>query len=540
MSVRSFGDTENRPNYVETYQNLTLDPTSPNYIARAIGDRYSYITAAGKIIEFGSYNNVSKCVRVIMSTTNYPVSAVPYGFEALYVPYGGLAVDNITPSVVYSKASTSTNSPGKFASGITFGATLTADPEIVGLYPTGSSGQLMYNDNLQYFAPLPANVTVGANVGFYLDTDYTTNGVGASAFISANNSGSINAIPAVITANESTYVKMRRFVVGFQGGFDGQSPAIPINVGSNIIAGNTQGLNCATISNAGSVAYNQCIGALSNDDVFDINLIVTPGIFHSLHPYVAQLAIDLCEQRGDCFYIMDNVVFPNSSQGVSMINAAVNDVSTIDSNYVATYYPWIKILDTNLNQIVSVPPSVLLPAVYASSDNASAEWFAPAGLNRGGIPQAIQVLDRLTHQDRDTLYANRINPIATFSGQGIVAWGQKTLQVKSGALNRVSVRRLLINLKKFIASTSRYLVFDQNTSDTRNRFLSVVNPYLESVQQRSGLYAYKIVMDSTTNTADVIDNNIIYGKIMVQPTKTGEFVVLDFNVLPTGASFPNA
>jgi len=540
LSVRDYSDTENRPKYLETYQNLTLDPTSPDYIARRIGDRYNFINAAGKVLEFGTFNNISKYVRIVMSTVNYPVSAVPYGFEAYYVPLGGTVIDTITPTMKYSKASTSTNSPGKFASGIVFGSILTADSEILGLYPTGSAGTYIYKDNIQYFAPLPANVSVGANTGFYLDTEYSASGVGTSTFISSSVSGSSNAIPATLTANETTYVKMRKFVLGFQGGFDGQSPAIPINIGSDIIAGNTQGLNCATVSSAGSVAYNHCIGALSNADVFDINLIAMPGIFHSLHSYVAQLAIDLCEQRGDCFYIMDNVVFPNSNQSVSLINAAINDVSTIDSNYVATYYPWVKILDTNINQIVTVPPSVLMPSVYASSDNAAAEWFAPAGLNRGGIPQAVQVVDRLTNADRDSLYAARINPIATFSGQGIVAWGQKTLQVKHSALDRINVRRLLITLKKFIASTSKYLVFEQNVSDTRNRFLSVVNPYLESVQQRSGLYAYKVVMDASNNTADIIDNNILYGQIYLQPAKTAEFIVLDFNILPTGATFPGA
>ena len=248
----------------------------------------------------------------------------------------------------------------------------------------------------------------------------------------------------------------------------------------------------------------------------------------------------MCEARGDTFYIMDNVVFPASNQTVGLIDAAVNDVSTIDSSYVATYYPWVKILDTNLNKIVSVPPSVVMPAVYAANDNAAAEWFAPAGLNRGGIAQAVQVLDRTTHSERDTLYEGRVNPIAAFPGQGICVWGQKTLQVQSSALDRVNVRRLLIALKKFIASSSKFLVFEQNVAATRNRFLSIVNPYLESVQQRSGLYAFQVVMDDTNNTPDLVDRNILYGQIYLQPTKTAEFIVLDFNILPTGATFPGA
>jgi phage tail sheath protein FI len=179
----------------------------------------------------------------------------------------------------------------------------------------------------------------------------------------------------------------------------------------------------------------------------------------------------------------------------------------------------------------------LLPAVYASNDRLAAEWFAPAGLNRGGITGAVAVLDRLTHSDRDTLYEGKVNPIAQFPGQGIVAFGQKTLQARPSALDRINVRRLLITVKKYIASTSRYLIFEQNTTDTRTKFLNTVNPYLENIQQRQGLYAFKVVMDETNNTPDVIDRNILKGAIFLQPTKTAEFIQIDFNVLPTGATF---
>jgi phage tail sheath protein FI len=146
----------------------------------------------------------------------------------------------------------------------------------------------------------------------------------------------------------------------------------------------------------------------------------------------------------------------------------------------------------------------------------------------------------LTHSERDDLYENRVNPIAAFPGQGICVWGQKTLQNASSALDRVNVRRLLINIKKFFASTSKYLVFEQNVSATRNKFLAIANPYLESIQQRSGLYAFQIVMDDTNNTPDLIDRNILYGQIYLKPTKTAEFIILDFNILPTGMTMPGA
>ena len=536
LAVRSYSDTDKKPKYLEIFQNLSLDPNSSNFVARRIGDRYNFITYAGKIIEFGTYTNLSKYVRIEMNTVPYPVSVVPYGNEAYVTPLGG-TIGNYIPVVQYSKASIYGLAPGKYASGTVISdIPLGADSELTSLYPTSSTNAGVKVDTEQYFAPLPFGATIGHNIAF--DLESTSSNVGTGSLITGSLYGSI---PSTYDAtNEATYVKMRKFIVGFQGGFDGQSPAIPINVGSDIIAGNTQGLNCTNINSAGSIAYKQCVGALGNADEFDINLIVTPGVFHEQHSYVTQLVTDMCEARGDTFYIMDNVVFPSSNQTVGLIDAAVNDVSTIDSSYVATYYPWVKILDTNLNKIISVPPSVVMPSVYAANDNAAAEWFAPAGLNRGGIAQAVQVLDRTTHSERDTLYEGRVNPIAAFPGQGICVWGQKTLQIQPSALDRVNVRRLLIALKKFIASSSKFLVFEQNVAATRNRFLSIVNPYLESVQQRSGLYAFQVVMDDTNNTPDLVDRNILYGQIYLQPAKTAEFIVLDFNILPTGATFPGA
>ena len=532
LSVRQYSDTDKRPVYLESYQNLNLNPSSPNYVARVIGDRYNYITFAGKIIEFGTYANLSKNIRIEMTDITYPSVAVPYGFDAYVTPIdSGYA--KYVPKMYYSKASAYDVQPGKYPSGVVFGdIPVGATADLIALYPTSSTDIGVSENTKQYFAPLPAFGAVtstGANEPFDLETDYTEAGVASG-----------NGIPSYVTANENTNVAKRKFVLGLQAGFDGQWPGIPINIGSNIIAGNTQGLNCATISSAGSVAYSQCIGALGNADEFDINLIVAPGIFSSLHSYVVNLIVDMCETRGDCFYIMDNIVFPASNQSVGKIDAAVAEAAKFDTNYAATYYPWIKILDTNLNKIIAVPPSVVLPAIYAANDKVAAEWFAPAGLNRGGITSAVQLLDRTTHTERDTLYEGKVNPIAAFPGTGIAVWGQKTLQVKASALDRINVRRLLIAVKKYIASVSKYLVFEQNVSATRNQFLSIVTPYLANVQQRSGLYAFYVKMDETNNTPDIVDRNILYGQIYLQPAKTAEFILLDFNVMPTGATFPGA
>ena len=497
VTIRRFDDTDKKKVVLETYNNVNLDPASPNYIARRIGDRYWTIDNNGKITEYGDYSNKSRYIRVEVSTPgSFPISAAPFGHGAYTNPistaFGTASDDKLIPTATYqTKAANNTSSSPIYYSGFDFetGATLI--------------------DNTQYLKPIPAGATTGSNVDFAFDAQLTYQ----------------------MTGSVSTDMVKRQFILGFQGGFDGSNPSITINLGADITAGNTQGFNCATSNSSGSVAYTKAINAVSNPDEWDINMVVTPGIVRSLHPSITQQAIDMVESRQDAFYIADFV----PSDGT--ITEATEQANAIDSNYTATYYPWVKTIDSNTNKLMSVPPSVLLPAVYAANDRLAAEWFAPAGLNRGGITGAVSVLNRLTHSERDTLYENKVNPIAAFPGQGIVAFGQKTLQDKASALDRINVRRLLIVLKKFIASTSRYLVFEQNTAVTRNKFLNTVNPYLEAVQQRQGLYAFRVVMDESNNTPDVIDRNILAGQVFLQPAKTAEFIVIDFNILPTGASF---
>lgn len=538
VTVRNFSDTDRKPVIVEQYNNVTLDPTSADFIGRRIGDAYNFINANGKILQFGTYANQSPNIRVETTDIPYPVNAVPYGFVAYALPIDS-AAGFWLPPVKYTQASVYGPNPGKYPSGVNFDDAPTgADSQLFGLYPTASLGVGTADDNLQYFAPLPAfdgaggtYSSIGRNVTFALDLTFTNGGIGTGSFITGS-----NAIPSVLDeSRETTYVKMRKFVFGFQGGFDGQSPAIPINVGDDILPGNTQGLDCTNISSAGSVAYTQAVGALGNADEFDINMIVTPGILHDAHPYVTQLVVDMCEARGDCFYILD-LYTDAGNPTTSQVEDVVLLAQDFDTNYAGSYYPWVKIKDENTNDIITVPPSVVLPAVFASNDKVAGEWFAVAGLNRGGITAAVQVTDRTTHEERDTLYEGKVNPIAAFPGQGITVWGQKTLQNKNSALNRINVRRLLIAIKKFFASTGRFLVFEQNTAATRNRFLAIANPFLQSIQQRSGLFAFNIIMDDTNNTPDIIDQNILYGQIFLQPTKTAEFILFDFNILPTGGA----
>jgi phage tail sheath protein FI len=261
-----------------------------------------------------------------------------------------------------------------------------------------------------------------------------------------------------------------------------------------------------------------------------------PGIIDNLnnaHDGIISKAIDVCEGRGDAFLIYD--VVDKDTNGLGTVTA---EARNRDTNYGATYWPWVQVSDNQTGAFRWVPPSTVMAGIYAFNDKVAAPWFAPAGLNRGGLDSVIQAARKLTHSNRDQLYESNVNPIATFPGQGVVVWGQKTLQKKSSALDRVNVRRLLIKVKKFIAASSRFLVFEQNNSQTRERFLNIANPYLEQVQAQSGLNAFKVVMDASNNTPDIVDRNILYGQIFLQPTKTAEFIVLDFTIQPTGAAFP--
>jgi hypothetical protein len=316
----------------------------------------------------------------------------------------------------------------------------------------------------------------------------------------------------------------------FAGGANG-TVVHPIQFNENISSTNSQGFNLGSGQN-GANAYIDAIRLLKNQDEYDINILSLPGVIDSVHPTVITEAVNMCESRGDCFLVIDPVAYG------SALTSATTQAEARDTNYASVYWPWIKIPDTDLGKNVWVPAGTVIPGVYAFNDRVAAPWFAPAGLNRGGIDIAVQTERKLTHANRDTLYESNVNPIATFPNSGVVVFGQKTLQKKASALDRVNVRRLLIAAKKFIASTTKYLVFENNTAATRNRFLSIANPYFENIQQRQGLYAFKVVMDETTNTPDVIDRNEMRGQIFLQPAKTAEFIIVDFNILPTGASFP--
>ena len=372
--------------------------------------------------------------------------------------------------------------------------------------------------------------------------DYTGSYANASQYVRVKSV----TIPLVDSVDNNGYFKSGSLVPGQTTNYSSSLPQLGSGSATSLL-GNTGGafagglaatadpqlmnedITTNNIQGFDSASYNAAFNLLANKDEYRYNVLLAPGV--TLSGSVSTM-ISTCENRGDAIAIVDTTLYGN------VVSTAAGAAAGQSSNYAAAYYPWIQVYSSGLGKAVWVPPSTVMGGVLAFNDQVGAEWFAPAGLNRGGVPSVLRAERKLSQNDRDTLYEANVNPLATFPGEGVVVFGQKTLQRKATALDRVNVRRLLIALKDFIGQVSNNLVFEQNTNVTRNRFLSQVNPYLESVVQRQGLFAYKVVMDDTNNTPDVIDRNQLVGQIYIQPTKTAEFIILNFNVLPTGATFP--
>jgi len=412
LIVRRGDDNHNSKVALETYQNLSLDPKSENYISKVIGDQKLVYNSTENYIEVsGSYPNASRYVRVKSVNSKTPD----------YFDNAGVA-------------------------------------------------------KTQYADFLPT--------------------VGSGSYGGSFAAGVGSLIPSSRKANYYHEIN----------GTD------------------TQGLV--------SGDYTDMLSLLANADDYRYNLMLLPGLTDASHSSPLSTAINNAQSRGDHLVVIDPVNYG------ATLNAAKTEADGRDTSYAAMYWPWVRTIDPDSGRNVWVPASTMMGGVYAFNDNSSEPWFAPAGINRGGLGTVIQAERKLSATNRDTLYQANVNPIATFPGTGVVVYGQKTLQKKASALDRVNVRRLLIELKGYISQIGQNLVFEQNTAATRNNFLAQVNPYLESVQARQGLYAFKVIMDESNNTPDVIDRNQLIGQIYIQPTRTAEFIYLDFNLQPTGASFP--
>ena len=296
--------------------------------------------------------------------------------------------------------------------------------------------------------------------------------------------------------------------------------------GKDITSGNIQGLAASD--------YESAINIL-NDPNFTYTSIAVPGLDYTNHSSQLNTLLANVKDRADSLAVIDLQNYAGST-----IAGQVTQAKSINNSYAAAYYPWLFCNDPVTGRLNWVPASALIPGVYAYNDKVGEPWFAPAGLNRGALPTVVKTQKGLPKASRDTLYNAKVNPIAVFPRTGVVVFGQKTLQSKASALDRINVRRLLITVKQFLDQQAGNVIFEQNTTATRTNFLAIVNPYLESVQQRQGLYAFQVVMDESINTPAVIDRNELVGQIYLQPTKTAEFIILNFNVQPTGATFPES
>ena len=295
------------------------------------------------------------------------------------------------------------------------------------------------------------------------------------------------------------------------------------NFYENVSTADIQGLTASD--------YEIAVQLMANKDEYRYNSISVPGVTSQNGASIVSSVANNSVNRGDNISIVDLVNYQAN------VGTVTTQAAAFDSSYATAYWPWCQTIDPETGKQVWVPASVMIPGVYAYTDASADAWFAPAGLTRGALGTVIRAERKLPSSTRDTLYEANVNPIATFPNSGVVVFGQKTLQKRASALDRVNVRRLLIAVKTYVSQIADTLVFEQNSASTRNNFLTQVNPYLESVQQRQGLYAFKTVMDESNNGPDVVDRNQLVGQIFLQPTKTAEFVLLDFNVTPTGATF---
>ena len=517
---------------IEEFTNLSMDPDASNFFARKIGDKFITTDSNGDITEYGDYPNQSDWIRVgdydDIKDGIVPDTQIPMGHGAVNLPVqppsvieagGPAGADHSLFSSLYSVVTASMT--------VTqidpFTTQLKAVPEAYGF-------DFDDLDNRNFLAPIPANptgatLTLGAQLSMSLEDMLGHADVGTVFSTSTYANGSTKI--SITNSHKS----QRKFKVPFQWGFDGNNPHTAINTGLNITATNTQGFNINSTTTAGYTSYKRAIDTIKEAERVDFNLLLMPGVNHNQHSAITNYAIAAIEDRADAFYILDPSAYGDS------ISTTKTTVKPLDTNYAGVYFPWVKI-SGNLGRQTWVPPSVVIAHAIANNDAVASEWFAPAGLNRGGLSMVSGAEKKLRGPERDDLYDARINPIAHFTGQGFSVFGQKTLQGLPSALDRINVRRLLITVKKFIASASRFLVFEQNDTQTRNRFMNIVNPYLESIQQARGLTSFRVVMDDTNNTPDVIDRNRLVGQILLQPTRTAEFIVLDFVVLPTGAAFP--
>jgi len=526
VHVRSFYDTDASPSVLESFSRCTMNPTSNNFVGRKIGTLD------------GTYGSKSSYILVELDDTVDTSDAFPAGF--IGYPTRDYTIGSQTaqnPHIMYKQAYGQFENKRKFYLGIS---------DSVGIDSDFFDYKGLDSNDDQW---------TGITNGFHMDIDagsVVIDGDSTSTTYTFDTGDWTFRTDADVTANGSPYDKVysRKFTFVPHGGFDGWDVyrTRRTNGDSYIINGTRgqAGLLSDTFKdrplsngdngiNSDYYAYLEAIWTFKNPEAVNINVFATPGIDTSDNSNLVEATIEMVEQdRADSLYI---VTTPDTSNGdILTVSDAIDSITDMyDSNYTATYWPWIQILDAENNVFIYVPPTRDVVRNIALTDNIAFPWFAVAGIQRGDV-DAIKARKKLTLGERDALYENRINPIATFTSDGIKIWGNKTLQVKETALNRINVRRLLLQARKLISAVSIRLLFEQNDTIVRNQFLSLVNPILDNIRTERGLYDFRVVL---SNDPEDIDRNQLTGKIYLKPTRALEFIVVEFNIMNTGASFDN-
>jgi len=629
--LRGINDTDPPSDVVERYDGCSLDPSSPNFVARVIGDKYWTWDSTGvRLKQYGEYDNRSSYVYVEM---NSDVEAgatdprlLPFGYfgpptfapiisgsgmnatewaasgiTEKWITYsgsfgsvgggiaragGGNADRSGAPSAQadahqFLSAAFSTDGPGALTASlywpvdqlrVSASAGVTqASNAYFGFLNTRGSGSTdpgsSYADwHRLLYADFPDDPVAGQNPArssaggadlaagvygwsyiFSMDDVRGDGGSGADQYF--YQSGSRKEGLSVTVTDVATLLNAghNKFTAPFWGGFDGFNIQKPDPMYNNGMAStDTEDTNYIYHT------YRRAINTVADAEFVNMNLLAAPGLTQT---NLTQHMIDVCEARGDALALIDlpDVYIP-AAEGyyntkAQRIGTTPTAASTalkdrrIDSSYGCTFYPWVQTRDTATGRLLWIPPSVAMCGVLASSEKSSAVWFAPAGFNRGGLTDGAagltitNVTERVTSDDRDTLYENRINPIASFPSTGIVVFGQKTLQARASALDRINVRRLVIYLKKQISFLSSQILFEQNVEATWTNFKSLIEPLLANTQAGYGITDYRLILDNTTTTPDLIDQNVLYAKIMVKPARAIEYIAIDFIIMNSGASF---
>ena len=512
LIVRDFNDTDDNMVVIEKFTRCSMNPDLPGYVARKVGT------------SDGEFELRSKYIMLIMDA-NHPTDAFPAGFK-------GFLTDNAFSGSTLGSAIYKTNylAAGDVIYYETDGTPVLSNGDKVRKVSLGLSSQVGFDKDLFKFKGADAS---GESFGFHLSSN-----------ASSVTGTSFKCTPYDLEGTDKGLLEniaYRKFTFAVYGGRDGWDiyREVRTNGDSYIFGKNTyvsghttnNGVFSNTVGNSDYYAYLDGFNTFSNPEAVDINVFATPGINFSDHSSLTTQAIDMVEnERADSLYIIGA---PNNPTTEGVIGDL--DTVSLDTNYSATYWPWIQVRDTDNATQLYIPPTGEVVKNIALTDNVSYPWFAVAGYSRG-LVNAIKASKKLTLDERDDLYANRINPIATFSDTGTIIWGNKTLQVRESALDRINVRRLLLRARKLISAVAVRLLFEQNDEQVRNEFLRLVNPILESIKKERGLYEFRVTV---SNDPEDIDANTLRGKIYVKPTRSLEFIDLEFIITPTGASFEN-